>query len=78
MLIPTTRTRRRRPPVEPDVITAIKTGAAVDWSPKNWEMLIDAGYFGDHDLTSAEMVRCRELMNEWRPRQYEHDESRRR
>jgi hypothetical protein len=74
--MPTTRNRRRRPPVQPDVITAIKTGAAVDWSPKNWEMLIDAGYFGDYDLTAAEMVRCRELMDAWRSRQNEHDEAR--
>jgi hypothetical protein len=67
--MPTNRTRRRRTPVEPDVIAALRSGAAVDWSPENWDLLIAAYYFGDHDLTEAEKGRAGELLDEWRPRQ---------
>lgn len=67
--MPTNRTRRRRPQIEPDVIEALKSGAPIEWSPENHLAMSGARYFGDYDLTEADRARAGELLASWREQQ---------
>jgi hypothetical protein len=71
--MPTNRTRRRRTPIEPDVITALRTGAEVEYSPANWDLLVGAFYFRDCELTDGETECARKLMAEWLDQQHAHE-----
>ena len=71
--MPTNRTRRHRRRVESDVIAALRTGAAVEFTPENHGRLVGAYYLGDYELTDAEKARARELFEAWRPLKLEHD-----
>lgn len=62
-------TRSRRPRARrtaPDVIAALRSGGAVEYTPENWQTLIGTCYFGEHDLTADESKRARKLLDAWR------------
>ncbi|MGO9039876.1 MAG: hypothetical protein ACLQKH_17995 [Steroidobacteraceae bacterium] len=68
--MPTNRIRRRRTPVEPDVIAALRSGTPVAYTPENFDRLLGAYYFEDFgELTNAEKQRGRALLDAWRDQQ---------
>jgi hypothetical protein len=72
--MPTTRTRRRRrTPIEPDAIVALRSSGELEWSPENWNVLLGVYYFGDYKLADAERERACKLLDQWLERQLVHE-----
>ncbi len=48
------------------------------YTPERWDELIRRYYFDDPEpLSKAEAARARELLNDWRPLQYEYERRKR-
>jgi hypothetical protein len=71
--MPVKRRVDKRRPQYPETIEILIAGAPLEWSDEAWHDLISAYFFVDSDLPAGALKRARELLEEWREQQLEHD-----